>query len=380
MVAKIYDLNEKDSILYFTLKSVNVSLANGLRRSIINSIDSVVFRTTEHPSDKQKRNESTFEINTTRFNNEILKQRLSCIPIYVSDVESFPYEQYIMECSVKNETDAIIYVTTKDFKIKNILSNEYISEEQRDKIFPKNDFTDEYIKFCRLRPRLSDEINGEELKMTCKFSIGNVSENSMFNVVSLCAYGNTLDTIKINETWDEKQKSMEESGISKEEIEFNKKNWLAVDAKRLFEKDSFDFKIKSVGVFSNKDILRKACKNMLNNFDIIKQQLVEDELTILDGPVLNSRSYDVVIEGDGQTYGKIIEAILHYRFFEKEKKISYVGFHKNHPHDKYCYIRIILSNTDNEQETTADKDKLKTMINLAIDDAVSEYNEVLSQI
>jgi DNA-directed RNA polymerase subunit L len=375
MASKIYDLNEKNDIMYFTLKGVNVSLANGLRRSMINSINSVVFRTTNHPNDKQKKNDSTFEINTTRFNNEILKQRLSCVPIYVSDVEGFPYEQYVMECHVRNETDAIIYITTKDFKIKNILTNEYISDQQRDKIFPKNSFTDEYIKYCRLRPRLSDEISGEELKMTCKFSIGNVMENSMFNVVSLCSYGNTLDVMKVNETWDKKEKDMEEAGLSKEEIEFNKKNWLAVDAKRLFEKDSFDFKVKTIGVFSNKDILRKGCKNLLNNFEKMKENLVKDMVTILDGPILNEKSYDIVIEGDGQTYGKIIESILHYRFFEKEKKITYVGFHKNHPHDQFSYIRVVLSN-----ESENPRDDIKSMVNMAIDDAASEYNEILSQI
>ena len=73
----------------------------------------VVFRTT--PNEQNKCNIIT---NTSRLNNEIIKQRLSCIPIHINDIENFPLKNYIMEVHIENNTDTIIYVTSENFNIK----------------------------------------------------------------------------------------------------------------------------------------------------------------------------------------------------------------------------------------------------------------------
>ena len=49
------------------------------------------------------------------------------------------------------------------------------------------------IDFVRLRPKISDELPGEKLHLTCEFSIGTAKEDGTFNVVSTCSYGFTLD-------------------------------------------------------------------------------------------------------------------------------------------------------------------------------------------
>ena len=99
MEASVLDMNTQDNILRFTISNINVSYANALRRVIIADIPTVVFRTTPHA-----KNDAIFEINTTRLNNEILKQRLSCIPIHIDDLE-MPLKDYIMEVDIKNETE-----------------------------------------------------------------------------------------------------------------------------------------------------------------------------------------------------------------------------------------------------------------------------------
>ena len=48
----------------------------------------------------------------------------------------FPIDDYRLEIDVQNETDEIIYVTTEDFKIKNIKKlNNYLANETVKKIF-----------------------------------------------------------------------------------------------------------------------------------------------------------------------------------------------------------------------------------------------------
>ena len=53
-----------------------------LRRTILSDIPVVVFRTSP-----EEENNCIIDKNTTRFNNEIVKQRLSCIPICIADPE-----------------------------------------------------------------------------------------------------------------------------------------------------------------------------------------------------------------------------------------------------------------------------------------------------
>ena len=56
------------------------------------------------------------DINTTRLHNEIIKQRISCIPVHIK-LDVLP-NNYIMELDVKNETESIGIVTTQDLKLK----------------------------------------------------------------------------------------------------------------------------------------------------------------------------------------------------------------------------------------------------------------------
>ena len=114
MNPSVSNIIEEDGILRFTLSDVNVSFANALRRIIIADIPTVVFRTFPHAE-----NRAAIETNTTRFNNEIIKQRLSCIPIHHVAVDQ-PIEDLVVEIDVTNDTDAVTYVTTENFKVKNI--------------------------------------------------------------------------------------------------------------------------------------------------------------------------------------------------------------------------------------------------------------------
>ena len=104
----------------------------------------------------------------------------------------------MLEIDVVNDFDDqnIHMVTTKDIKIKDIQSNLYLSQEETKKIFPPNDITGYYIDIVRLRPKMGTSIPGEHIKLTAKFSVATARINSMFNVVSICSYGNTIDMEK----------------------------------------------------------------------------------------------------------------------------------------------------------------------------------------
>jgi hypothetical protein len=205
--------NPKDDDLKFTLSHVNVSIANSLRRIILSEIPIVVFRVTPHD-----KNKSNIIANTCGLNNEIVKHRLSCIPIHIKDVNDFPYKNYMMEVHVENNTDTTIVVTTKDFVIKDKTTGKPLSEDKIREIFPANDYTSDFIDFVRLKPKVAEEINSKVIHITSDFDIGIAKEDGAYNVVSTCAYGNTIDTAAHEAKLQQMKQKWKDEGKKEHEI------------------------------------------------------------------------------------------------------------------------------------------------------------------
>ena len=91
-------------------------------------------------------------------------------------------------------------MTTEDFRLRDNSNGTVLSKEEMDKLFPglfpKNTLTQSYIDFARLRPKVGNDIKGEHLSLVADFSVATAKDDSMFNVVSKCAYGNTMDPTK----------------------------------------------------------------------------------------------------------------------------------------------------------------------------------------
>jgi DNA-directed RNA polymerase subunit L len=320
--------------LNFTLSNANVSLANALRRTIIADIPIVAFKTTPYTENK-----CIITGNTSRLNNEILKQRLSCIPIHIKPF-TMPLTSLIMELDVENKTDTIMYVTTGDFKIKNIETGTYLGEEDRNSIFPANEQTGYFIDFARLRPSLTDTVPGEKLQLTSEFSIVTASENGMFNTVSLCAYGNTLNKALIQQELAKKREEWKASGEDEESIELKSKDWSLLDAMRLFVPNSFDFSIQTLGVYSNDELVKTACSILIQRFKNLIIDLDANELPIEESKTTMENAFDITIVHEDYTIGKVLEYILHTKLTSKSSALTYCGFCKYHPHDTDSIIRV----------------------------------------
>ena len=323
-----------NGFLKFTLLDCNMSIANALRRIIISDIPTFVFRTYPYSENKAE-----ITHNTTRFHNEIIKQRLSCVPIHINDMD-FPYKDYIVEVDVKNDTDNIIYVTTKDFKIKNIKTEVYSDESAVRAIFPPSSKTGDYIEFARLQPKLSENIEGERLTFRCGLDIGKASQDGSFNVISTCAYECTPDMAKANEVWGEKEAAMKKNQISDEDIEFEKRNWFLLEAKRYHQPNSYDFIIETVGVFENSEIVIKACEIMVSKCEKFLYDLEHGKVSIVPSETTLKNGFDVTLVNEDYTLGKVIEFYLYQQNFIADKTLSFCGFRKPHPHATDSIIRV----------------------------------------
>jgi DNA-directed RNA polymerase subunit L len=356
---KISNIQKNNGELTFTIDNMNLSLVNAIRRTILSEIPTVVIRTTPY-----EKNDAEFITNTTRFHNEMLKHRLSCIPIHISD-HSIDLDNYIIECNMKNDTDNIILVTTEHFKIKNIVTDKYLSKEETNKIFPPDPLTKDYIVFTKLRPSISDDIPGEKIHFKAKMTISNVNEDSTFNVVSNCSYSFSVDPIQQDKQWSIKAKELKDAGMNEELLITEKSNWYLQEGKRYYKKDSFDFIIKTLGVFTNEQIIKKAVDIIIENINNIKKQVEEQTITINNSNT-TMNAFDITLDNDDYTIGKSLEYSLHDLYYLNQPVFDFVGFNKEHPHNKYSVIRLSFKDNSNDKNTIYGylNDACKNLINI----------------
>lgn len=334
----VTDFTQDDQYLRFTLENVNTSIANGLRRIILSEIPCVVFRTSPY-----EKNLVNIEINTSRMNNELIKQRLSCIPIHIKDT-AFPISEYVVEVDAYNNTEDVQYVTTGNFKIRHVPSNTYLDDNKTREIFPKDNISGDFIDVIRLRPKISDTIPGEHIKMSMKFDIGTAKEDGAFNVVSTCTYASTPNKEEIEKSWSVIEEEMKKTNKSEEEIAYAKKDWELLDAKRIVKPDSFDFTIESVGPFEETSIVKKAINVMKDKLAKFKQSISEDGV-VSSSTTTIPNSFDILLKGEDYTLGKVLEFILYRDYYERSSNnetiaLNYCGFQKPHPHIDLSVIRL----------------------------------------
>ena len=364
--------NNKEQQFTFTLESCDVSIANAIRRIILSDINQYVFKTFPHAE-----NRANFTVNTTRLHNELLKQRLGCIPIHhLHTMDGFQndYKNYVVEVDVKNDTDTIRYVTTEDFKVKKVKNIEksggsiddddtvydYLSESAVQKIFPPDSISGQYIEFARLLPKLSSNATGgEALAFTCTLEISNAKFDGMYNVAHTCAYNCTPDEKEIEKQWKVKEKALREgfesssSSSIAEQLAHAKKNWELLDAQRIFVPDSFDFIIETVGVYTNVQLVTKACDIMIKKCEKLLADMehssstssssigVKNIIEFAHELTTMKHAFCINLIGEDYTLGKVVEYLLFSNYYNKADGIvSFCGFKKPHPHSLDSFIIV----------------------------------------
>ena len=341
-IPRIVSKTDQNGKLEFTIDRINVSLANALRRVILSDIPTFVFRVYPHSECR-----STITVNTSRIHNQILNQRLSCIPIHVSDMEP-TIKDYQLEIDVVADGNEIRYVTTKDFKMKNKTNGKYLTDVKCREIFPPNAISGDFIEFARLLPKMTEYGEGEQLAMTCDLDIGTAKEDGAFNVVSTCAYQMTMDPSKVDEAWRVKEADLVKEGVAaigSEEMKAQRKNWALLDAQRFTKEDSFDFVIETVGVFTNADIVSKAAQIMINKCTKFIRDIESGENHIIPTVSTIQNGYDIELKGEDYTLGKVLEFFLHDKHYAEDQTVTYCAFRKIHPHNPDSMIRVGFAET-----------------------------------
>jgi DNA-directed RNA polymerase subunit L len=341
-IPRIVSRTDERGELRFTIDKINVSLANALRRVILSDVPTLVFRTTPHAESK-----SSITVNTSRIHNQILNQRLSCIPIHITD-QTFEFKDYAVEINAIADGNEIRYITTKDFRMKNKTNGKYLTDVKVREIFPPNATSGDFIEFARLLPKMSEYSEGEQLTMTCDLDIGTAQQDGAFNVVCTCAYQMTMDAAKVDEAWRIKEAELVREGIAtvgSEEMNAQRKNWSLLDAQRHTKDDSFDFVVETVGVFTNAEIVYKAAQIMINKCMKFIRDIESGENHIIPTVSTIQNGFDIELKGEDYTLGKVLEFFLHDKHYAEDQTVTYCSFRKIHPHNPDSMIRVGFAET-----------------------------------
>lgn len=370
-IPRIVSRTNERGELRFTIDKINVSMANALRRTILSDVPTLVFRTAPHSECR-----STITVNTSRIHNQILNQRLSCIPIHASDMEP-SIKEYQLEINVTADGNEIRYVTTKDFKLKNKTTGKYLTDVKCHEIFPPNQITGDFIEFARLLPKMTEYGEGEQLAMTCDLDIGTAKEDGAFNVVSTCAYQMTMDPAKVDEAWRIKEAELVKEGVAaigSEEMKSQRKNWALLDAQRFTKEDSFDFVIETVGVFTNAEIVSKAAQIMINKCTKFIKDIESGENHIIPTVSTIQNGFDIELKGEDYTLGKVLEFFLHDKHYAEDQTVTYCAFRKIHPHNPDSMIRVGFAETIGVDESI-----VAQYITTCARDAIAVYEHIRDQ-
>lgn len=355
--AKVGDVHVNKTALHFTLSNAPVSTANALRRIVLSDIQTLVFRTFPHEA-----NRAIFHVNTTRHHNEILKQRLSCVPIHISDPD-FVHADYECEIHVSNKEDRVMYVTTENFKVKRRDTGAIIKSWKGREIFPPDPVTGDYIEFARLMPKVADYTEGEELHITANFDMGFAKQDSAFNVCCTCAYGCSPDKVNQEIAWEKivaEQQKQKSGGVAEhgsghdESLRLQKENWKLLEAQRIVIPNSFDFVIETLGVFTNEEILRKACDIMKIKCEtFITAVETSPERNVVPADVTIANAYNIILRREDYTLGKALEHMLYSKHFLGDRSLTFCAFKKAHPHDEDSYIQLAFANASDDMIASA---------------------------
>jgi DNA-directed RNA polymerase subunit L len=144
---------------------------------------------------------------------------------------------------------------------------------------------------------------------------------------------------------------------------------MILDKQRLFIPNSFDFIIQTIGVYNNVEIVKFACNILKNKFDDLIVKVESDSVPIINNETTMDYSFDIILENEDYTVGKVIECILYDNYYYGNKLLSFCGFKKMHPHDSDSIIRIAFNNK-------SEKSDAKTILKQVCETASSIYKSI----
>lgn len=357
----VFKKSKNDKIyIDFEIKNIYISLANGIRRILLNDIPIVSFDTKN----------IKINLNNTSLHNEFLSHRISLVPIdnHLFKFKSFydfskkkriyefidePDTFTLKEKNNYNYNDPNNYniITSNNFKLNDKIANEYFKpdpffDDEKDKNKNK-----EYVLITYLK--VTKKIQ-EEIDIQCKPSIGFSNDNAIYNPTGTVVYHNIKEDddiikSKLKEYIIYIQNERKEKGIeeySKEEIESKKEDFMILDSDRIIKEKEFYFKIESVGNLYSYELLYNSIiiyqlklVDLLQNISYINNKLIFYKLISIKN---DDNNYIINIKNENHTLGNVINEYIYNNY--NKLYIDTCSYKNIHPLKEEIVISINLKN------------------------------------
>lgn len=338
----IKDLEKVDNdTIKFVVSGCNSAFVNSIRRIILSEVETVGFNI-----DNYENSDLKIIKNSSTLHNEFLLHRIGLIPINVEDVDEFNPDNYKFSINVKNNTDKLIDVTTKDFKIKNIETGK---DEEVSKFFPPNSITNDNILIITLKNNPTGD--GEEINIEGKCSKGIGHENSRYSPVSCVVFTNKKNKEKGQQAFEKIISEMDEKP-SQEELKILANRFDIEESERHFmvdengEPNTFDFTIESIGVIPPGEIFKRALKVLIKKITTFNKNIElalnskESSVSIRDSASV-MKGFDITIENESHTLGFLLQT-----YINRLNPDVFIGYMNPHPLENKIMIRVNFNDDD----------------------------------
>jgi hypothetical protein len=339
----------------FDIANIHYSTANALRRIMISELATLAFKDKPHAA-------RTVHIitNNSPLNNEQLAHRIALIPVHIIHIDKFTSDDHLFILDITNATTDLVYITSRDFKVKHIPTNKFLSADAVAELFPPDPLTGDYSIITVLKG--TSYSGGVPLKLyvEAKLVNGNCcigTDNSHFSPVTVASYVNKVDphlADDAREKYIQKHIQQAESKkITPDPLDLLKRKFDVNERARSFhvndrgEPNLFTFQIETVGVVPPLIIFDRALdylKSKLLTF--MNNMLNKNAAVITITPATHVQGFEFIVDNEDDTLGGIVQSHLcrmyaDYALAEDRKLLSYIGYTRIHPAKRK--IKILLS-------------------------------------
>lgn len=314
------DPSEKHS---FEINDLDISIVNGIRRTILTDIPVVGFIGEDDIT-------VDMIVNTGPLHNEILIHRIGLVPLHLTEEETENYEDndMVFELNYKNDGNTIQNIETDKMSGKN--KDKDLTKQELTRIFPANKVTKNHILITKLRTNEHIHFIANAVKKTARF-------NASFSPVSLCNFFYIQDPKKAEKT----------TNLLDKERAFYKNKY--GDASK------FQFEIEPINSFHPKYLINKAIEIIIDKLNKLRNNITKENLdNDVTITLFNESTYDFNINNEDDTLGNIIQSLVHNKYIREKKSAindiycTYVGYICPHPLKNLLKIRITLEGQNNK--------------------------------
>jgi hypothetical protein len=316
-------------VVTFTLAGVHVSIANGLRRTILGRLPSLGI--VPFP---EADTTVTIATNTSPLHNELVKSRLACIAFHL-DPDDPLAKRLEVRLRQQNTGDSVQLVTVGDIELWDSETETKLSEESTRAILPPDPATGDHALLLVLHPPIGT-MPGAIIDLRATLERVTPHRRGTYALASTCAYKYTPDVASREAAWaaEELPNDVRTRAI-----------WDETTAGQHIVPDSYDFVLRAVGWMNERELLTQGLIYMRQALTEIGEKGDAGGLNVTKvKDVLAPHTFDVEIAGDTYALGHCIRHQLYVDACGPGGVLASVGFDKLHAHDPNGVLRMVFRN------------------------------------